>query len=106
MLNSEEIENKLRELADTFIQAIRKQDWYRAKFSYDTAVRVAYFLNVDESLCVELFGIHGDPDQDIVEGRFRDEYVLKAYEECIKKDMTFQDLPPLRMPAAKRQPMH
>ena len=102
MLSTEEIESRLRGLADTFTHAVRKQDWYPAKFCYDTAVHVACFVDVDKELRIELFGIHGEQDEDTVEGMFRDEYVLKAYEECIKKDMTFQNMPPLRMPAAKK----
>lgn len=97
MLNSEQIVDRLRGLPEVFEQAMKDKQYHKAKHCYDTAVTVAIFIEADNSLREELFGIHGDVHEDVKEGRFVDKWVCKAYEECIKRDMTHEHSMPVRV---------
>ena len=88
MLNSEQIVDRLRSLPDVFAQAMKDKQYYKAKHCYDTAVTVASFIELDNTVREELFGVHGDVHEEVKEGRFVDRWVCKAYEECIKRDLT------------------
>lgn len=101
MLSSDEIVDKLYLTAERFMDAVKAQDWYRAKFCYDTAVRVAVFCEVPNTVREEIFGVHGDVESDVHDGLFKDEYVLLAYEKCIIAGKTYDIEPPMRVPIKK-----
>lgn len=96
MLTSEQIVDRLRGLPDVFEQAMKDKKYYKAKYCYNTAVTVACFIELDNEVREELFGVHGDVNEEVKEGRFVDKWVCKAYEECIKRE-THEDSMPVRV---------
>lgn len=97
VLTSEQIVDRLRGLPDVFEQAMKDKQYYKAKHCYNTAVTVASFIELDNTVREELFGVHGDVNKEVKEGRFVDKWVSKAYEECIKRDMTYEHSMPVRV---------
>ncbi len=73
---------KLLKLPDQFKEAFWKKEYPRAKYIYDTALRVAGFLEVSQDIKNRLFGNYGDEDNPI-EALFPMEDVKKAYEMCV-----------------------
>lgn len=88
MLEGKEIMGKLYLLADEFKVHMRNQEYSRAKHCYDTAVTVTVFLEMEAEIKLELFGERGERGSIIKEGLFREEQVIKAYGECIKRNQT------------------
>ncbi len=89
MKNEYEIRQALRQMPAEFMVYYRNKDYGRAKNCYDTARTVAVFVELSEKEMMELFG---DREQE-VEGKFKEEYVQKAYWECIKANKTFEVKP-------------
>ena len=74
---------KLLQLPQQFDKACSDGRWATAKYIYDTAIRVAEFLEVSEDIKVELFGSRQEDAP--VEGLFTESLVIKAYDVCINR---------------------
>lgn len=85
--NMKTVKNKLWELSASFHNYVRQKEWGKAKYCYDTARTVALFMELSEQELIELFGSREVPDKPI-QGLFPEEYVQRAYLECIKKNQT------------------
>ncbi len=91
MLDSVALLEKLYELPQMFNVSMTNKDYPSAKRCYDTARTVALFMNLDEKQMRELFGERGERGVIIQAGLFPEEKVQKAYLECIKKDITYEN---------------
>ncbi|MCM1387833.1 MAG: hypothetical protein NC231_10925 [Bacillus sp. (in: Bacteria)] len=91
MLNSDEVLMKIYELPQVFNRSMANKDYPQAKCCYDTARTVALFMELDEEQMKGLFGERGERGAIIRTGLFSEEKVQKAYLECIKKDMTYEN---------------
>lgn len=86
MITEKEALNKLYEMPEHFDRHMRNKDYRAAKRVYDNAVVICIFLEVSTAVKRELFGDRpyiDNPDA-ATDGLFREEYVLKAYEETFK----------------------
>ena len=72
---------KLREWAKEFTVKYFKKEYHAAKYIYDSAIRVAEFLELPQDIRDELFGYRDDNDM-WIDGRFEKSWVEKAYLEC------------------------
>ena len=75
---------KLLILPKQFQEAAYQKKWGTAKYIYDTAIRVAEFLDVPEDIRKQLFGDRQD-ENNIIEGMFNEELVDRAYTESVVK---------------------
>lgn len=83
---------KLLELPEMFLKAYYAKKYARAKYLYDTAIRVAEFLNPPEEVKKQLFGDWDDEEFESSEGMFPRALVSRAYEECcIKSYKAFEN---------------
>lgn len=88
--NMKTVKNKLWELSASFHNYVRQKEWGKAKYCYDTARTVALFMELSEQELIELFGSREVPDKPI-QGLFPEEYVQRAYLECIRKNQTSEN---------------
>lgn len=89
MKSEYEIRQALRQAPAEFMVYFRNKQYAKAKHCYDTARTVALFVELDKKEMLEMFG-----DRELeVEGRFKEEYVQKAYWECIKMNQTYEVKP-------------
>lgn len=91
MLESRDIEKKLFELPVLFREHMKCKRYFEAKACYDKARTVALFIELEQDKMTELFGERGERSVYIVEGLFKEEQVIKAYEECIKQNKTYEN---------------
>ncbi len=88
---------KLYRMPEQFKEQYWNKEWAAAKNTYDTAVKVAMFMELPEEERDKLFGSRqGYPDY-IIEGLFPENMVDKVYLECVvKRDWGFesQRVPP------------
>ena len=95
MLSSVQIMAKLRSKAQSFDEQVKEKRYSQAKYTYDTAKRVALFVEVEPEAMEELFG--GNTDQEPEEAKrplFSPGQAEKCYLECaVKKDMGFENEP-------------
>lgn len=80
-----------KNLPEQFKAFFAQKKYAQAKYVYDTALRVAAFLELDKETIRDLFG-HGskreEEDEDSPDGLFPRKDVKKCYEECaVKRDM-------------------
>lgn len=78
-------QEKLWEYAVSFSKHCAVKNWAKAKYCYTTARNIAVFLELEEEEMIELFGSREDPGRP-VEGLFKEQDVIRALRECIKKD--------------------
>lgn len=102
MLDSAALIEKLYELPQIFNVSMMNKDYPSAKRCYDTARTVALFMNLDEERMRELFGERGERGAIIQAGLFSEEKVQKAYLECIKKDMTYENQKYMGIPKVRQ----
>lgn len=89
MLTEKQIRAKLYNQAERFNKFYIEKRWSQAKYCYDTAERVALFLEVDDEIRWKLFGGSEDYEEDPL---FDHNKVCKVYEECcVKRDLSRQD---------------
>lgn len=95
MLTAEEIRGKIFARAEDFKQFFREKKWSQAKYAYDSASRMAVFMELPESDMAILFGNrpYKDDDDPIKRGLFDEESVQKTYDECIRANRTFEVQP-------------
>lgn len=81
-----------------FLQACREKRWGRAKYIYDSAIRMTMELPFEagerEELARELFGNQGCDDrlENPIDGIFPERMVSKVYlEAAIKRDMAYEN---------------
>lgn len=80
MKTAQEIREGLYDLADRFQIAMKQKHYAKAKHLYDTALTVAAYVDLDETIKTELFGSrHTEP---VMEGLFREQDVQRAVYEC------------------------
>lgn len=88
--NAETAIHKLWELAASFRVYMRQKQWSQAKHCYEVARNVSVFLELPEEEMINLFGSREEPDKPII-GMFSEEEVQKAYQECIKRNLTTEN---------------
>lgn len=96
MLTAEQIREKIFRRAEEFKEYAMQKEWSRAKYAYDSASRMAVFMELPESDLAMLFGnrAYREDDREPVErGMFDEELVIRAYDECIKQNRTFEVKP-------------
>lgn len=96
MLSAEQIREKIFRKAEDFKQHYYEKKWSQAKYDYDTASSIAVFIELSEADMVELFGGRPyleDNGEEPVDGLFREAEVEKAYDECIKRNQTYEVKP-------------
>lgn len=74
--------DKLLQLPEKFNDAFWKKEYAKAKYIYDTALRVVGFIEAPQHIKDRLFGNYQDEDN-ITEALFNAEYVSKAYEMVV-----------------------
>lgn len=96
MLTAEQIREKIFRKAEEFEQHYWQKQWSRAKYAYDIASAMAVFMELPESDLAALFGnrAYREDDREPVEkGLFDEDLVIRAYDECIKQNRTFEVKP-------------
>lgn len=96
MLTAEQIREKIFRRAEEFRHCAREKKWSSAKYAYDSASRMAVFMELPESDMAALFGNRAyreDDSEPVVDGIFDEATVAKAYDECIKENRTFDIQP-------------
>lgn len=89
--------NKLMDMPKQFLDAYYKKEWFRAKNIYDTAIKVAMFLEIPIQLRNELFGISAE-DEDEIQGDFPRDIVSKVFEKCVVENRLGHDCMVYRIP--------
>ena len=86
--------DKLMLMPGQFDSLFFAKEWAPAKYIYDTALRIAAFLEAPEEVRKELFGNYGyeDYEKNPRDGLFRQEQVQKCYDECIRRRMTEENM--------------
>lgn len=96
MLTAEQIREKIFLKAEEFKSYAIEKKWSSAKYAYDSASRMAVFMELPESDLVALFGNRAyreDDSEPVVDGIFDETTVIRAYDECIKENKTFEIQP-------------
>lgn len=96
MLTAEQIREKIFTRAEDFRQYFKDKKWSQAKYAYDSASRMAVFMELPEADMAVLFGNRAyreDDREQIVNGLFNEEAVIRAYDECIRENRTFEVQP-------------
>lgn len=97
MLTAEQIREKLYASAQQFDEAYMRKQYAKAKNIYDTAERVALFVDLPQEDRKKLFMNQNDSDErdaQPVWGAFNQDWVRRAYIECIKRNQTFDSKTP------------
>lgn len=93
MLTQEQIREKLYASAQQFNEAYAKKQFAKAKNIYDTAERVALFVDLPQEDKAKLFMNQSDQeerDAQPIWGAFNQDWVRRAYIECIKQNKGFE----------------
>lgn len=84
-------QDKLILLAGQFRKFFMQKKYAQAKYTYDTALRMANLFEVDKDFIRDLFGYGSkgeEDDEESPDGLFPREEVKKCYEECcVKRNM-------------------
>ena len=94
MLDEREVKNKLLEYAERFTQYCRNKNWPAAKYTYFRARTAAVFMELPAEDMVELFGnrAYKADHEELKDGLFPEKMVEKASWECIRQNMTYDEL--------------
>lgn len=94
MLDGYGVRQKLYEQAELFRLYCRNKDWPKAKLCYLRARTVAVFMELPEPDMIELFGnrAYKDDREELQDGLFPESMVEKASWECIRRNMTYDEL--------------
>ncbi len=86
----EQTKAKVYGLSEYFNHHYMQKEWWKAKHQYDTALTIAVFMDFPEEDMIRLFGSrpYASDDDDLTEGIFPEQKVLKAQHECIKLGQT------------------
>lgn len=92
---------KLYRMPERFREQYNNKEWAAAKYTYDTAVRVALFMELPEKERNRLFGDRQEYPEHVIEGLFPEWMVDKVYLECtVKRNLGFESerTPPSPLP--------
>lgn len=81
MLTEAQLMAKLEDMAHSFNQLVKRRDYVKAKYLYDTARNVAVAVELRPEAVEKLFGIRGPKGEETKQGLFQEELVQKVY--CI-----------------------
>lgn len=90
MLSEKKMLDKLYAQPEVFNEHMSNKEYAQASYCVDCARIVALFMELSEAQLVELFGSREDPEN-VVEGLFSEEKVMRAMEWCIFHHQTRQD---------------
>lgn len=76
---------KLYRMPERFREQYQNKEWAAAKNTYDTAVKVALFMELPESERNKLFGSRQEYPDHVAAGLFPEWMVDKVYLECVVK---------------------
>ena len=76
---------KLYRQPEIFRDQYYRKEWAAAKNTYDTAVKVALFMELPEEERNKLFGSRQGYPEHVIEGLFPEAMVDKVYLECVVK---------------------
>lgn len=76
---------KLYRMPGQFREQYYAKEWPAAKNTYDTAVKVALFMELPEEERNRLFGSRQGYPEKVIEGLFPEAMVDKVYLECVVK---------------------
>lgn len=96
MLTEKQIREKIYSRAEDFHGYVQQKQWSRAKYAYDSASMMAVFMELPESDLAELFGNRAyreDDREPVRRGLFDEGLVIRAYDECIRANQTFEVKP-------------
>lgn len=95
MLTAEQIREKIFRRAEDFKQYIVEKQWSKAKYAYSSASAMAVFMELPETDMAALFGnrAYKDDDDPIEKGLFDEDSVIRAFDECIRRNQTFEVKP-------------
>ena len=83
---------KLYRMPEQFKEQYRNKEWAAAKYTYDTAVRVALFMELQEEERNKLCGSRQGYPEYVIQGLFPEQMVDKVYLECVvKRDLGFEN---------------
>ena len=75
MLTETQLTAKLTDMAHSFNQLVKRRDYVKAKYLYDTARNVAVAVELPPETMGELFGIRGPKGEEVQKGLFQEELV-------------------------------
>lgn len=80
---------KLMDMPKEFDAHYERKEFFPAKYIYDCAIRIAFFLEISEEHKRQLFGDSGSEDEEYgAPGLFDAERVRKCYYECgVRRNM-------------------
>lgn len=83
---------KLYRQPERFKEQYYNKEWAAAKNTYDTAVKVALFMELPEEERNRLFGSRQEYPEHVIEGLFPEAMVDKVYLECVvKRNLGFEN---------------
>lgn len=86
MLTEAQLMVKLEDMAHSFNQLVKRRDYVKAKYLYDTARNVAVAVELPPETMKKLFGIRGSKGEEIQKGLFPEELVQRVvYITTIKR---------------------
>lgn len=88
---------KLLDMPKQFLDAYYKKEWFRAKHIYDAAIIITMFLEIQDPLRYQLFGI-SEEDEDEIQGDFPRDIVSKVFEKCVVENKLGYDCMVYRIP--------
>ncbi len=91
MLSENQMLDKLYTQPEIFNKYIEKKQYAEASYCVECARIIALFMELSDRQLIELFGSKEDPEN-VVEGLFSEEKVLRAMEWCIFHNKSRQDL--------------
>lgn len=95
MITYERVKIKLEALANNFSEAVRRKDWYRAKYIYNKALIVSTFLELSDEDKDWLWG-HGEEDKEgnvyFTDSLFKRYQVQQMETQCVKHHIETRDM--------------
>lgn len=93
MLTAEQIREKIYAKAEEFNDFYDQKNWVRAKWAYDTASAMAVFMELPSEDMQVLFCVRDAPNGEEIPPLFDMRAVHKAYDECIRQNITHETQP-------------
>lgn len=90
MKTEDKVVDRLMELGKQFREYSRTKKYYEAKRCYDKALLIACEMDMGEDIKRKMFGNrpYVDKEEEVVDGIFDEDTVLKVMEECIRNKET------------------
>lgn len=105
MITEKEIMDKLYEMPAMFHHHVINKEWAAAKAYYNNAQVLCTVLKLDDRIKIELFGNrpYADDGEEITDGLFREDEVLKMLDECCTMEEREIKLMRMRMEVNRRK---